>query len=132
MTQVNDIKNAAFVASWVHSMNEPPNHFPNLSSSVQDLVTNNPKSNSTALHLLSAVDSLPTVYPGECQEAVHCTLSYMSSWRKFQHRLSSDIVQGLAENCLSTAPSALDAARLTSIQGRGAGAWLDLGCPLFS
>ena len=48
-----------------------------------------------------------------------------SSWRKLQHCLSSGVVQGLARNCLSTSPSALDAARLRSTPGRGAGAWLE-------
>ena len=81
-------------------------------------------------HLHEAIESLPPAASPDGESLASQTFSdLLANPVKLQHRLSTDIAEMKAAECLVQASSDQDAARLRaarlrSSQGRGAGAWL--------
>ena len=112
MTPLASISAFAFLLSWVHSMLILPQRFPDISSIVYDLISQHgtEESISHALHLVT-----PPNY----------SLSNLGFETKLQRKLTDNFVKSEVSERINLAPNPKEAARLRSIQGRGAGAWID-------
>ena len=111
-----------FVAAWVSSLKQLPNQFPTLADIVKRLNETTRADGVIASHLLNAMTLLPL--KGE-DSKTHTLLELLSNPYKLQHHLSLDSSLSKAAECVTTATTRQDAARLRSVQGNGSGFWLE-------
>ena len=121
---LSQISPAAFVAAWSHSIVEIPKRFPCHLESFDKLTREDCPESQIFQHLHEAFESLPAVTTDGDLQVSRTFSDLLTDPSKLQHRLSSDIAEMKAAECLVQASSDHDAARLRSCQGRGAGAWL--------
>ena len=121
---VVDISSSAFVVSWAFFLSAFPDRFPLLHPKIGDLLKDEASSDSLLrFHLHTAVDQLKSITK-EGQEP-YTLRSLQEHPRKLQHHLSARIGEIHAEKCLHESYNDEDAARLRSLTGTGAGAWLE-------
>ena len=113
MTSMAQSCGAAFVASWTQSIIDLPTLFPNLQSSITRLCSLTTTTGGIGHHLSQA---LP---PGK-------TLSgLLENPLKVQHNLTYNHVSEVVSQLLGSDQPSRTKARLRSLQGKGAGAWLE-------
>ena len=101
----------AFVASWIHSVVELPLRFPGLIPIIDNLIQR-----PSGLIGKSLSKSLP---PDKVLS------DFLARPKKLQHRLSHELYTFQACELIEHSPTARDTSRLLSLQGKGAGAWLN-------
>ena len=111
MTLLQIVSHFAFVSSWGNSLQELPNRFTSLADHVRTLLSNCKEKGSIGYQLDQLLDDDKNL-----SEVV-------SNTKKLQHRLTDNNNQ-ITVNALIDSSSQKDAARLLSLQGKGAGAWL--------
>ena len=116
LTSMQSISPPAFVSCWSQSLHVLPERFPELRSQIDsficDIISPNSPENSLCYQLQQSLD------PGQVfTDLLTCT-------GKLQHRLTDKLMKFQFSTTLERAPMK-DAARLRSLQGKGAGAWLD-------
>ena len=76
---------------------------------------------------MSSFKSLPTLPKSDGENPDHQSLEdYISYPKKLQQRLSNKIANDIAADLIANSQSERTAARLRSVQGRGAGGWLEV------
>ena len=112
LSSVSTISQSAFLASWAHSLHELPARFPDMNSTVQQIA-----STSQPMGLLGyTLNSILT------ESQTLCGISVQT--KRFQHKLVTEITKATASSLLENTTSLRDEARLRSLNGKGAGAWL--------
>ena len=111
LTSVSSIACAAFVAAWSHSILELPLRFPDLRPDIDCLIHKPTGIIGVELH-----KSLP---------ADKSISNFLTGVNKIQQNLSKSFFESEARCLVANAPTARDAARFRSLQGKGAGAWLN-------
>ena len=123
LTQIQQVSNEAFVAAWASSLKQLPNLFPALTDTVERLTETTRADGVIASHLLNVMTLLP---PKGEDSKTHTLLELSSNLYKLQHRLPLDISLSKAAECITTATTRQDAARLIrSAQVDGSGLWLE-------
>ena len=110
-TLLQTVSRFAFLSSWGHSLQELPNRFTSLADHVRTLLSNCKEKGSIGYQLDQLLDD-----DKDLSEVV-------SNTKKLQHRLT-DANNQITVNALIDSSCQKDAARLLSLQGKGAGAWL--------
>ena len=110
LTSLASVSHPAFVASWAHAAVELPFRFQSTLPSINSFVNS---SDGPIGRVLSEC-LLDDMFFSNC----------LSGVGKLQFQLSKRQAQINSENLLSSAATARDAARLRSVQGNSAGAWL--------
>ena len=103
----------AFLSSWVHTLVHLPIRYPDLKSALDLLVNSNGVEESIAFSLMQAGSDGTDI-----TEMIQVPT-------KLQQRLTRQHAKEKTSAMIEKAPSQRDAARLRSIQGKGAGAWLN-------
>ena len=128
LTQVRQISHAAYLYSWCQTMNKLPSR----SSSMSDLINYLKESESVPESIGSTLKSafqllpqLPKSVDNESEEnqSIEDFISYP---QKLQYRLCTKIASSEVGDLLAHVPSDRDAARLRSLQGKGAESWLEV------
>ena len=126
LTQIGQISHAAFVSSWCQSMKELPSRFLCMTDLVDYLTSSKEKSGSIGSEVISSFSDLPPLSKSADNDEDFQTLDDIIAYpKKLQHRLCTEINEINVSELIAQAPSDKDAARLRSLQGRGAGDWLD-------
>ena len=126
LTEVQCLSSTAFAAAWLHSVNVLPARFPSLKGLVDNLCNLDSESNSIGVSLRQSIESLSPWYSSEGLEPEHHTLHELSlNPKKLQHRLTMEISQANTADFIAKQTRERDIARMRSLQGRGAGAWLE-------
>ena len=113
LTAMTPISTLAFLSSWAFSIKELPLRFPILQPLIDAMTNGSPIESPIGKELQQALPlnkSLLVV-------ASHST--------KLQHRLTEEFMETKINCLMEDAPTSRDAARLRSLQGKGAGAWLE-------
>ena len=111
MTLLTSVFQHTFVASWTHTIIELPFRFPALMPLIDSLVISPPTSPIGQ----ALCQSLP---PNKMMS------DFLTTIHKLQHQLSKTQAESLSASLIDNAATARDASRLSSIRGKGAGAWL--------
>ena len=129
LTSIRGTAPAAFLAAWAHSLKELPNRFPSMCRDLENLYQSSPKNDSSTIRstLYQAVSNLPPKSNLDDEEEViyHTLEEMIKNPRKLQHRLSTDIFCMEAATFTNRIVEEKDAGRMRSLQGRGAGGWLE-------
>ena len=108
-------------------MKELPDRFLSMADLVDYLRNSESLSGSIVSTVLSAFHILLPLSKSDTNDTDYQSLENMISYpKKLQHCFSTKIASNNAIDLIAQAPSDRDAARLRSLQGRGAGAWLDV------
>ncbi|XP_062499650.1 uncharacterized protein LOC134176971 [Corticium candelabrum] len=122
LTQIGQISHAAFVSSWCQSMKELPSRFLCMTDLVDYLTSSKEKSGSIGSEVISSFSDLPPLSKSADNDEDFQTLDDIIAYpKKLQHRLCTEINEINVSELIAQAPSDKDAARLRSLQGRGAG-----------
>ena len=127
LTQISQISPTAFLSSWCQAMKDLPERFSSFFDLVSYLQSNKSLSGSIGSTVASSYQALPPMPKSNHEDGEQQSLdNFISYPKKLQHRLSTKIASDSATDIIIQAQSDRDAARLKSLQGRGAGAWLDV------
>ena len=108
LTSVKSIAACAFLASWVEAIDALPKRFPHLRADLDLLQKGSSRTaTSTTLKSLSPSNDLS---------------EYLPASGKLQKRKSNDLFESMF---CDTVKSTRDAARIRSLHGKGAGAWVN-------
>ena len=114
LTAIEDIAQFAFLGSWAHSLNELPIRFPSLEPLIAQIIL-----------------GLQPIKPGSLSNAIRsalpdaCSLLDISAQpERLQHKLSAEKANHTATKFLENTTTLRDAARVRSLQGKGAGSWI--------
>ena len=108
LTSVKSKAVCAFLASWVEAIGALPKRFPDLRVDL-DLLLKGSSGSATGAILKSLIPS------NELSE-------YLPASGKLQKRLSNDLFESMSRD---TVKATRDAARIRSLHGAGAGAWVN-------
>ena len=108
LTSVKSIAACAFLASWVEAIDALPKRFPDLRVDL-DLLLKGSSGSATGPTLKSLIPS-------------NELFEYLPASGKLQKRLSNDLFESMSRD---TVKSTRDAARIHSLHGAGAGAWVN-------
>ena len=123
LTSTESICYAAYLAAWARSLHELPKRFLCIANQLNEYIS----TSKTGLILQELVAQLPSKSNSEEVKPQFHSLEKMIDYpRKLQHRLTLDISQKQSEDFIKNIKSNRGAARLRSLQGKGAGAWLDV------
>ena len=107
---------AAFVASWAFIISELPRRFPKTQEAITCILAPYSSPKSLSNHLETSRNSL----------ALDQSMREMASNpRKIQHQISAKMSKLKSQMIIDDTSSDRDAARLLSLQGTGAGAWIE-------
>ena len=109
LSLVQTVAQSAFLASWAHSLNELPIHFPDMKPTVGKVVT----SSLPAGYLCQTLNSV--LLPSQSLSGM------LSESKRLQHKLSEESANAEATYLIKNAASLRDGARFHSLQGKGAG-----------
>ncbi len=116
MTPLVSLSQCAFVSSWAHSIKELPNYFSSLNQILHNVVHGDhgdPQRGSIAQALREAVPS---------DKQLEDMLRNKS---KLQRKLTQDLASTAITDMIMISSCDREAARLRSLQGKGAGAWIN-------
>ena len=116
MTAIQSICHIAFVSSWARSLAQLPHSFVSLRHTVENLVS--------LQDTTSPVGSISSELKRSMPEK-KCLDDLLRNTNKLQHKLSLERTDQIVSNMKSHPQSLWDGARFRSLQGIGAGAWLD-------
>ena len=111
MSSLSSTFKLGYVASWIHSLAELPLRFPAVIPMVDNVVDHQFGSVGDALAKSIPPDKLLS--------------DYLANPKKLQSRLSNQFFADQLQLSLNNSATARDASRLYSLQGKGAGAWLN-------
>ena len=127
LTQISQISPAAFLSSWCQAMKGLPERFSSFFDLVNYLQSSKSLPGSIGSTMASSYQTLPPMPKSNHEDGEQQFLDdFISYPKKLHHRLSTKIASDSATDIIIQAQSDRDAARLRSLQGRGAGAWLDV------
>ena len=112
LTSLQEISNLIFVSSWAHSVHELPKCFVALEPHIDVLLSSKSPENSSG-HILH-----------ECLDPDQSMNDLLSTTKHLQHHLIDKVTKAQV-NILLDKESGKDSARLRSLQGQGAGSWLN-------
>ena len=125
LSSVLDLSPPAFVAGWAHTMSQLHARLSSAEEKITQLLTSCIPG-SIGDNLKSACDCLISLSDSDPSMDVVEKMTEMSkNPAKLQHRLVTKIHESAVTTAIDHACSKLSAARLHSLQGRGAGAWID-------
>ena len=116
MTEIKSMCHLAFVSSWARSLAHLPGSFEDLGDQIKAIVSQGPHEHNVQSISRSLQDALP-------QNKSLADL--LQNPNKLQHKLSSERNVQISSSLLSNPQSLEDGARMRSLQGKGAGAWLE-------
>ena len=126
LTEMKSLSSTAFAAAWSHSVNVLPARFPSLKGLVDNLYNLDSESNSIGVSLRQSIESLPPWYSSEGLEPENHTIHELSlNPKKLQHRLTMEISQANTVDFIAKQTRERDVAIMRSLQGLGAGVWLE-------
>ena len=127
LTPVSQISHASFLSSWCQTIKDLPCRFSSHSNLVNYLSASESVIGSIGFTVMSSFKSLPTLPKSDGENPDHQSLEdYISYPKKLQQRLSNKIANDIAADLIANSQSERTAARLRSVQGRGAGGWLEV------
>ena len=114
LTASEDITQFAFLGSWAHSLNELPIRFPSLEPLIAQIIS-----------------GLQPIKPGSLSNTIcsalpdaYSLLDISAQPERLQHKLSAEKANQTATKFLENTTTLRDAARIRSLQGKGAGSWI--------
>ena len=113
LTAMAPVRTLAFLSSWAFSIKELPLRFPILQPLIDAITNASPIESSIGKELQQALPSNKSL------------LVLASHSTKLQHRLTEEFMETKINCLMEDTPTTRDAARLRSLQGKGAGAWLE-------
>ena len=122
LSSTQKMAHLAFLASWAHSLKELPLRFPPLKDRLERFI----EGSNTGQLIRTLVAKLPPKSGADDDEQFH-TLEQMTEYpRKLQHRLTVDASHKRSEEVIKSMNSERHVARIRSLHGKGAGAWLEV------
>ena len=114
LTRISQVSHAAFLSSWCQSLKDLPDRFPSMAFLASYLESSALTSGSIGYTVWSSFQAVPSLPKSIGPDPESQTLEAF--------KIAADFVDELIKH----APCERDAARLRSLQGKGAGAWLDV------
>ena len=121
LISVEEISQACYLAGWAHSISTLLDRFPYRHHLVSNLLSPGMSDSWICSNIHKAVDHFSSKHTS-LQEDGQLQIKNIE---KLQHKLCSEIHSRKAKSFLESIPTVKDAARLRSVQGKGAGAWLN-------
>ncbi|XP_062522026.1 uncharacterized protein LOC134196821 [Corticium candelabrum] len=112
VTSVREISQFAFISSWSHTLSVLPTRFPIMEKIVNDLIFQNDTDTSIALEIHQALPSDKSLS------------ELLQKPKQLQRRLTQQHMTSISSYMIEHSCSPRDAARLHSLKGKGAGAWI--------
>ncbi|XP_062508840.1 uncharacterized protein LOC134185080 [Corticium candelabrum] len=112
MTSIKEICQLAFVSSWAHTLSALPKRFPNMEKILDDLVFHPDTTGSIGCDLQRATPPDKSL------------IDLLDNPNRLQQKLTRQYTTSVATYVVEHAPLPRDLARLRSLRGNGAGAWL--------
>ena len=112
LTSTQRISRFAVVSSWVLSLQKLPDRFVGLQPQIDQVLSLEGQKDSISHTLRKSLDTNQSL------------AEYLSNTKKLQYRLVDKAMKAQVDKMLECSLSS-DAARLRSLQGKGAGAWLN-------
>ena len=117
MSSVEFTCHIAFVSSWAHSLTRLPQLFGDLTGLIETISCPIPGSSEGFISYQLHHASLP---------ADKSITDLMDNTKKLQQRMTLESTNNIVSSILANPQSQRSSARFRSLQGVGAGAWLDL------
>jgi hypothetical protein len=116
MAEIKSMCHLAFVSSWAYSLAHLPSSFEDLGDQIKVIISQDPHDDNVQPISQSLQNALP-----QNKNLKDLILNP----NKLQHKLSSEHNIQISSSILSNPQSLQDGARMRSLQGKGAGAWLE-------